>query len=51
MSIHDLYRLREEYRKTPDSYAQEFRLSFAEVVIDRLRELGCDPTYDRADPW
>ncbi len=40
MSVNRLRELREAYRKTPDGYIHELRLSFAEVVVDRLRELG-----------
>jgi len=40
MSVDRLRELREGYRKTPDGYIHELRLSFAEVVLDRLRELG-----------
>ncbi len=40
MSVDQLRQLREAYRKTPDSYVHELRLSFAEVVVDRLQELG-----------
>ena len=40
MSVKELHRLREEYRRTSDSYGHELRLSFAEIVVDKLRELG-----------
>ena len=39
MSVERLRKLREDFRRTPDSYVHELRLSFAETVIDRLKEL------------
>lgn len=40
MSVDDLLNLLDEYRKTPDSFAHELRLSLGQIIIGRLRELG-----------
>ena len=40
MSVDELINLLDEYRKTPDSFAHDLRLSLGQIVIGRLRELG-----------
>lgn len=40
MTVDWLKQAQEDYSNSPDGYIHEFRLSFAEFVIDRLRELG-----------
>lgn len=40
MSVDELLNLVDEYRKTPDSFANELRLSLGQIIIGRLRELG-----------
>lgn len=40
MSVDELLKLVDEYRKTPDSFAHELRLSLGQIIIGRLHELG-----------
>lgn len=40
MSVESLLRRIEQYEETPAGFAHELRLSFGELVIRRLRELG-----------